>query len=151
MPTDPSKRKRRNDPTIATTELVRTSKPARAPDLPKGMHPTTRAWWRSWVTSPQAPLFTVTDWMRLRLLALLVDAYVREPTPSRLAEIRQTEAKYGATPEDRLRLRWRFKDAGEPDDDDLGVPEQPTSSRAKPKRKAKRGDPRLALVKGGKR
>lgn len=115
------------------------------------MHPTTRAWWRSWVTSPQAPLFTVTDWMRLRLLALLVDAYVREPTPSRLAEIRQTEAKYGATPEDRLRLRWRFKDAGEPDDDDLGVPEQPTSSRAKPKRKAKRGDPRLALVKGGKR
>lgn len=150
MPTDPSKRKRRNEPTIATTELASPARPARAPDLPKGMHPSTRAWWRAWVTSPQASLFTVTDWTRLRLLALLVDQYVREPTPARLAEIRQNEAKYGATPEDRMRLRWRFRD---PDDDDLGVAEQGSSSSspARPKRKAKRGDPRLALVKGGKR
>src|SRR4051794_12198648 len=67
-----------------------------------------RAWWNTWRRSPQASLFAATDWMCLRMLAPLVEAYYREPTTALHAEIRLTEAKLGATVADRMQLRMRI-------------------------------------------
>lgn len=123
-------------------ELVE-RKPARPPTLRRGLSARTRAWFKTWTGSPQAALFTATDWARLAMLAELVDAYFAEPTPARMAEIRLNESRFGATPEDRLRLRWRFRDRDA--DVELGVAIDPGKIRTgRPKRR--RGDPRLELV-----
>jgi hypothetical protein len=64
----------------------------------------TVAWWGTWRRSPQAQTFTETDWSflldtaRLHALFWLGDS-------SRAQELRLRAAKFGATPEDRLRLR----------------------------------------------
>ena len=64
----------------------------------------TVAWWETWRRSPQAQTFTATDWSflldtaRLHALFWLGDS-------SRAQELRLRAAKFGATPEDRLRLR----------------------------------------------
>lgn len=118
---------------------------AKPPALPKGMLAETRRWWDSWKTSPQAELFTVTDWTRLLMLAKIVDAYHREPTTARMAEIRQNESKFGATPEDRLRLRWRFRD-DDPDVEVVAGDAGISSSSSPAKRKRRRSDPRLRVV-----
>lgn len=68
----------------------------------------TRAWWAAWCSSPQAARFTATDWSRLRMIAPLVDRYERTSAKDLAAEIRVQEALFGATPADRLRLRWKI-------------------------------------------
>lgn len=138
-PKDPAKRLRRNADDVPASELE--ARPVAAPKLPGSSRllPATRAWYRVWSTSPQAQLFIATDWQRLHQLALLVDAYYREPSKELMAEIRLNEAKLGATPEDRLRLRWRLAQQA----DDGG--EQETSGQAPAK--SRRRDPRLSVVK----
>lgn len=88
----------------------------------------TIAWWNAWVASPQASRFSSTDWLRLRMLAPLVEAYFKAPTTALMAEIRQNESKLGATAADRARLGWKTEErpADEPD-----TPEA-TSSRRRP-------------------
>jgi hypothetical protein len=144
LPAPEQKRARRNPATFPTTELERGRRAVDAPGLPKAPGgqrwlAATRDWWQTWRESPQAALFEETDWLALRLLAPLVDSYFREPTPAKLAEIRQGHAKLGATPEDRLRLRWRFLEA-----------EAETEGTQPPTRRPARArkDPRLELVKG---
>lgn len=89
----------------------------------------TRRWYRAWACSPQATLFGVTEWQRLHMLAHLVDRYYASPSPSVLAEIRANETKLGATPDDRLRLRWQVT-ADEP-----GVPAPAPSRTRDPRRR----------------
>ena len=72
--------------------------------------PQTHAWWQAWVDSPQAAFFAATDWQTLLRLAPLVDAYWVKPSPQIAAEIRQTEAKLGATAADRDRLGWKIEE-----------------------------------------
>jgi len=67
----------------------------------------TRDWYADWSTSPQASRFTATDWRRLRMIAPLVDRYLRSSAKDLAAEIRLQEALLGATAADRLRLRWK--------------------------------------------
>lgn len=90
--------------------------PVAAPPLPdaEAYSERTRQWYETWVASPQAAAFTVTDWQRLAMLAPLVEAYFAAPSRNLFAEIRLNESKLGATPEDRLRLSWRL-DAPPPD------------------------------------
>lgn len=73
----------------------------------------TRAWWAAWCASPQASRFAATDWQRLRMIAPLVDRFERTSARELAAEIRQQEGLLGATPVDRLRLRWKI---AEPDE-----------------------------------
>ena len=64
----------------------------------------TRAWWESWRLAPQAKDFTSTDWAFLADTAVLHAAFWLGDR--RVAdELRLRVAKFGATLEDRARLR----------------------------------------------
>lgn len=81
----------------------------------EGRHePETEAWYETWATSPQAAVFLSTDWQRLQVLAYLYDD-LYEPTmndkggrqtslTALVSEIRQNEARLGATVSDRLAM-----------------------------------------------
>lgn len=74
----------------------------------------TREWWQMWADSPLAADFTSTDWSELMDTALLHAEYWRGKF-SLAAELRLRTAKFGATPEDRARLRITFAQADEAD------------------------------------
>lgn len=100
--------------------------PARAPELPdlglddKGekqeWHARTAAWWSMWARSAQADTFTETDWSFLLDTALMHHAMWAKGHWTLAAEVRLRVAKFGATPEDRARLRMVFADADEKDE-----------------------------------
>lgn len=77
----------------------------RGPALPDGdWNQQTIAWWENWRTSPQAQLMTQTDWDFLAETALLHTRLWNGET-NVSPELRLRVAKFGATIEDRLRLR----------------------------------------------
>lgn len=74
----------------------------------------TRAWWRMWADSPLSEDFTSTDWNELLDTALL-HAKFWGGNMGVAAELRLRVAKFGATPEDRARLRIQFAAADQAD------------------------------------
>ena len=75
----------------------------------------TRAWWRMWGKDPLAAEFRATDWAELRDTAVLHGLYWSGDV--KLAgELRLRTAKFGATAEDRARLRIQYAAADEADD-----------------------------------
>lgn len=77
----------------------------RGPDLPDGVwHERTAAWWDTWRRSPLAQTFTSTDWDFLLDTALLHNE-LWSGNHGVAAELRLRVAKFGASPEDRLRLK----------------------------------------------
>ena len=78
----------------------------RGPELPQDTewHPRTVAWWRTWRESAQAQKFTPTDWDFLLDTAVLHTAFW-SGAETVAPELRLRVAKFGATMEDRLRLR----------------------------------------------
>lgn len=70
----------------------------------------TLEWWRMWGRSPLAADFTETDWSEL-LIAAFIHAEFMEGDLKLASELRLRTAKFGATPEDRLRLRIQFATA----------------------------------------
>lgn len=121
-PKDPSKRARRNADPVPHRVIEVTPSPQ--PQLPDVSFPRltedgdtvwetfvwpeiTREWWAMWAAHPLAAEFTPTDWSELRDTALLHARFWTGET--RLAsELRLRVAKFGATPEDRARLRISF-------------------------------------------
>ena len=90
----------------ALTLTVSVDGTVRGPDLPDvaDWPSQTLAWWETWRRSPQSSTFTDTDWDFLIDTALLHADY----WTGNLAvagELRLRAAKFGATPEDRQRLR----------------------------------------------
>ncbi|MFC6256710.1 hypothetical protein ACFP5Z_06625 [Kocuria oceani] len=76
--------------------------------LPGGetWHPVTRKWWDHWRSSPQAArMLSEPDWDVLLDTALMHHQMWSKGRWEFAAEIRLRVAKFGATPEDRLRLR----------------------------------------------
>lgn len=67
----------------------------------------TRAWWKMWAEHPISKEFTDSDWSFLLDTALIHGAYWSGDLKQG-AELRQRVAKFGATPEDRARLRISF-------------------------------------------
>ena len=67
-----------------------------------------------WARAAQAELFSCTDWDFL-LDTALVHRAVWSGDLDRMPELRLRVAKFGATPEDRARLRMVFADADEKD------------------------------------
>lgn len=114
---------RRNAP--KATSRLQAAKPT-PPVLAGDYLPQTRDWWQAWLDAPQVTYFAATDWQTLSRLAPLVDAYFTKPSAQLAAEIRQTEAKLGATAADRDRLGWKIDEPDEPESDD-----RPASSRAR--------------------
>lgn len=90
---------------------------AEQPELPAGVdwHPRTVAWWAMWRDSPQAEHFMATDWDFLLDTALMHHAMWSKGQWTLAAEVRLRVAKFGATPEDRARLRMQFAHADEAD------------------------------------
>lgn len=72
-------------------------------------------WWQMWADSPLSAEFTSTDWSELLDTALL-HARFWSGCVSLAGELRLRVAKFGATPEDRARLRITFAQADEVED-----------------------------------
>lgn len=124
-PKDPDRRARRNKDAVAQTVLR--FEAAAAPDLPtfqiqedgelvEFQWPLqTIVWWEMWKASPQAEHFGSTDWSVL-LDTALVHARFWMGNLSLGAELRLRVQKFGATPEDRARLRMQFAEADAADE-----------------------------------
>lgn len=103
-PKDASERRRRNnadDMMIITNDDL-----TRGPELPAGIDwpDATREWWATWRKAAQAQTFTDTDWSFLLDTAILHMEFW-DGDRSVAAELRLRTAKFGATPEDRARLK----------------------------------------------
>lgn len=117
-PKDPSKRRRRNADPKPLTELTDDGV-VRGSDLPEGVlpdeeswHPRTVMWWETWRRSPQAQMFTATDWDFLVDTALMHHVMWTKGRWEFASELRLRAAKFGATPEDRMRLRMTVEAPG---------------------------------------
>jgi hypothetical protein len=118
-PKPDGERRRRNKPPTPPTVVVGDGE-VRGPELPAGYDwpAPTRGWWETWRSSPQATTFTDTDWGFLLDTALL-HAELWAGNAGAASELRLRVAKFGATPEDRARLRMSI--------------EEPDATPAKPK------------------
>lgn len=107
-PPPKDRRRRRNVDPIPTT-VVAQDEVLRGPELPDGVdwHERTVAWWLTWRRSAQAQTFVDTDWSFLLDTALMHSAMWSKGQWTLAAEVRLRAAKFGATPEDRARLRLR--------------------------------------------
>lgn len=72
----------------------------------------TREWWSMWAESPLSAEFTSTDWSEL-LDTALIHAKFWNGDIKVAGELRLRVAKFGATPEDRARLKIQFAAADE--------------------------------------
>ncbi|GGX27011.1 phage terminase small subunit [Streptomyces chryseus] len=111
-PKDPTKRRRRNADEPDT--VLHPDDELRGPELPEeagiDWHPMTRAWWDTWRRSAQAQTFTETDWAFLVDTALMHHSMWDKGQWTLAAEVRLRAAKFGATPEDRARLKLKVDD-----------------------------------------
>lgn len=127
-PPKPSDRRaRRNKDPIGTTVLQFVQ--GEQPFLPAYVdwHPQTVEWWKVWARTPLAATFTETDWQFLLDTAVLHNRFWSLGDIRVMAELRLRVAKFGATPEDRARLRIVFADADEKEkrrDSSSGQPEK---------------------------
>lgn len=122
-PKDPKRRARRNSDSVATSTIR--FELADQPELPSlgtdkdgnevEWHPRTVAWWAMWRVAPQAEHFMASDWDFLLDTALMHHAMWSKGQWTLAAEVRLRVAKFGATPEDRARLRMQFAEADEKD------------------------------------
>lgn len=114
-PKSGDRRARRNSD-VTTTTILRFEE-AEQPDLPDGFPwpDATVVWWEMWRNSPQAEHFGSTDWSFLLDTAILHAQLWGNGDTSVLPELRIRVAKFGATPEDRARLRMQFAEADEAD------------------------------------
>ncbi len=136
-PKPDDQRRRRNAPTLGGAVVYRdgaTRGPALESLYPAVQwSPLTLGWWEVWRQAPQAALFEATDWMRLAIMAPLVEEYIQAPNAAALKEIRMNEAQLGALHVDRLRARITITD---PDDGAIAgeaqeaAPARPASGRA---------------------
>lgn len=138
LPKDPSQRVNRKVPIgdIANVELeFEPGEPPRLPNsylneegdkVPLLWSPLTKAWWADWVRSPQAKIFSVSDWRSLLTAAIVANKFYTTFEVKYAAELRQRESAFGATPLDRLRLRMAWLENKEKEDKHK-KPEAPTS------------------------
>ena len=75
----------------------------------------TREWWRMWAETPLSSDYTQTDWDFL-LDTAFIHARMWQGDVGVAGELRLRVAKFGATPEDRARLRIQFAQADEADE-----------------------------------
>ena len=110
-PKDPSERRRRN---VAEPLTVLVADGASVgPSLPDSLDwpDVTREWWETWRRSAQAKTFTDTDWSFLLDTAVLHMEFW-DGDRGVAAELRLRAAKFGATPEDRARLKISVGEPG---------------------------------------
>lgn len=99
-------------------------------------HSRTLAWWDTWRKSPQAQSFVATDWDFLIDTALMHHTMWSKGRWEFAAELRLRAAKFGATPEDRARLKIEVSPA----------PSGPSERRATPRATTNRRERLLRAV-----
>lgn len=116
-PKDPNKRARRNSDKGHIIRVVAVE-PMSQPPLPDWMDwpEATIEWWTMWGESPLSAEFTATDWSFLLDTAVLHAQLWGSGDVKVLPELRLRVAKFGATPEDRARLRIQFAAADDAED-----------------------------------
>lgn len=72
-------------------------------------HPATIRWWNTWAESPLTANLPEVDWCELEACAVLHHQFMRKRTFTLASEIRLRVAKFGATPEDRMRLKVKIE------------------------------------------
>jgi hypothetical protein len=128
----PADRRARSNPD-PVPQTVLNARPVKAPSLPRDVdwHPRTKAWWNTWKSSPQASTFTATDWSFLLDTALMHHAMWSKGQWTLAAEVRLRVAKFGATPEDRARLRMVFAGGGQAEPAEDAPAGTPSPARAR--------------------
>ncbi|MFI1796366.1 hypothetical protein ACH427_03250 [Streptomyces sp. NPDC020379] len=105
---DPNARRRNVNHALGEHQLTPQAGEGRA--LPEALGIATdgaRRFWATWAAAPQTQHWLSTDWVELEITTKLVDELYAGNV--RLAgEIRQRVGKWGATTEDRARLRMDF-------------------------------------------
>lgn len=124
-PKDPDKRAGHGGPPQTILRWEYAPQPELPPEVP--WPEMTLHWWRMWGEAPQSELFGSTDWSFL-LDTALIHADVWSGNLDRTSELRLRVSKFGATIEDRARLRLQFADA---DKADAARPEAPTGDSAR--------------------
>lgn len=111
---------RRNKDAVPTAEVAHDDQ-LRGPELPDGVlpleeswHPQTVRWWNTWRRSPQAALFLETDWDFLLDTAAMHHAMWTRHRWDFASEVRLRTAKFGATVDDRARLRMKITPQDKP-------------------------------------
>jgi len=114
-PKQPGRRARANKDPVPLRVIH--AEPVAQPELPDSYEwpARTQAWWRMWAESPLSREFTQTDWDFLLDTAVLHAQFWSGDTKV-APELRLRVAKFGATPEDRARLRITFAQADEAED-----------------------------------
>lgn len=140
-PKPAEERRRRNVDTTPQIVLPAGGYTGPFPPLPEpapapfyAWHQLTVEWYETWARSPQAAVFLDTDWMHLRNTAFLVEELYRgtSKSPASIAaEIRLRESKWGATIEDRAKLRMSL---GEPEVGEGAARAKTEESKARRKR-----------------
>jgi hypothetical protein len=105
-------------------ELGTAAQPGR--ELPKALGITSaggKRFWDTWSKAPQTEHWLSTDWAELEITVKLVDEYFKGEF-KHAAEIRQRVAKWGATVEDRNRLRMTIE-TEDPEEGPEATPETP--------------------------
>jgi len=129
-PAPRAERSRETDTKRRAAELQRFAPDdeVRGRELPEhDWHPRTARWWETWRRSAQAQTFTETDWDFLEDTAFLHDQMCKGDS-GLAAELRIRVAKFGATPEDRMRLKIAV---------DKDVPVAPVVAKVDPDRKSR--------------
>lgn len=130
-PKPASRRARRNaDPQPQTILRFQPCGQPELPPLPGGFEwsEQTKDWWFLWGQSSQAEHFSSTDWSFMQDTALVHQDVWGFGNLDRLPELRLRVAKFGATLEDRARLRMQFAEA---DDADSRRPERDASASSR--------------------
>jgi hypothetical protein len=90
---------------------------AKVPPIPnpdkRDWHALTLTSWKHAWKSPMASQWIQTDIDALGRLALLWDAFYKQPDAKVMAEIRLQEQRFGLSPLDRSRLQWEIRRAEE--------------------------------------
>lgn len=102
--------------------------PSPQPDLPAGIdwHPQVLIWWTIWGDSELAADFTDVEWNYLAETALIQNEFWNGDMKV-ASELRLRAAKFGATPEDRARLRIQVVSASEAEAKAEGYANMPSS------------------------
>ena len=131
-PKDADQRRRRN---VSSELTVVHQDGEHGPSLPDDIDwpAATLDWWQTWRESAQATTFTETDWSFLLDTAMLHMSFW-DGDLSVAAELRLRAAKFGATPEDRARLKIQVGD--------------PPAARKLPAKRAARRARVLSVVEG---
>lgn len=131
-PKPDDERTRRNAPLHSKTN-VQWDGITRGPELPEDHQwsKRTREWWDTWRNSPQSMVMTATDW-EVMLETALLHTQLWEPWNGKAmgavsitqlaSEVRRRVAAYGATFEDRLKLRMQIEtplDGAAPSEQDI--------------------------------